>query len=93
MDNNNLSGYLPPELANLPQLRIVYVPHLFKLLKLLTPSRNHDHILKWMSHVGVINCYLSYVHLNCLCSQLDNNNFDGTEIPAAYGNLSRLAKL
>lgn len=34
-----------------------------------------------------LNCFVT------LCSQLDNNNFEGTTIPDSYGNMFKLLKL
>jgi hypothetical protein len=45
-------------------------------------------VLKY-SFVKFLNAFIFV----SFCSQLDNNNFDGTSIPRSYSNMSNLLKL
>lgn len=78
LDNNNLTGSLPQELARLPSFTILYVPFAIFGPIFLLAFKELCKFAKLVFH---------------LCSQMDNNNFDGSEIPEAYGRFSRLVRL
>ncbi|TQD95734.1 hypothetical protein C1H46_018678 [Malus baccata] len=96
VDQNYISGPIPKSFANMASLKHLHLnnnsfsgqipPELSKasnLLHLLFDNNNLSGYLppelSMLPNVRIIQC--------------DNNNFRGTEIPASYGNLSRLAKL
>uniref|UniRef100_A0A0D3DSU1 non-specific serine/threonine protein kinase n=1 Tax=Brassica oleracea var. oleracea TaxID=109376 RepID=A0A0D3DSU1_BRAOL len=74
LDNNNLTGSLPQELARLPSFTILYVPSAIFGPIFLLAFKELCKFAKLVFH---------------LCSQMDNNNFDGSEIPEAYGRSLR----
>ncbi|PON95107.1 GPCR kinase [Trema orientale] len=96
VDQNQFSGQLPKSFANLVCLKHLHfnnnsfsgqipteLSKLPVLLHLLLDNNNFS---------GKLPPELSNLtELRIL--QLDNNNFSGSEIPATYGNLSRLAKI
>ncbi|RXH82032.1 hypothetical protein DVH24_036373 [Malus domestica] len=96
VDQNYMSGPIPKSFANMASLKHFHLnnnsfsgqipPELSKasnLLHLLFDNNNLSGYLppelSMLPNVRIIQC--------------DNNNFSGTEIPASYGNLSRLTKL
>ncbi|CAN6575941.1 unnamed protein product [Malus baccata var. baccata] len=96
VDQNYMSGPIPKSFANMASLKHFHLnnnsfsgqipPELSKasnLLHLLVDNNNLSGYLppefSMLPNVRIIQC--------------DNNNFRGTEIPASYGNLSRLTKL
>lgn len=99
LDNNNLSGYLPEELSQMQGLTILYAH------SLLYSSSVLIYIYIYLEAFSVsesenpsIRLSLSFSHhLFCShdasCSQLDNNNFEGSIIPESYGNMTKLFKL
>ncbi|KAJ6871655.1 hypothetical protein NC652_037115 [Populus alba x Populus x berolinensis] len=84
MNNNSISGQIPPELGALPQL-IHFLLDNNNLSGYLPPE------LSKMPKLTVLLPNTDLVYLST--SQLDNNNFNGTEIPESYGNMSTLLKL
>ncbi|KAJ6395171.1 hypothetical protein OIU77_020434 [Salix suchowensis] len=85
LNNNSISGQIPPELSNLTTL-----------LHLLLDNNNlsgisSTRIIKVASDEDNVGATITLSRI--LLDQLDNNNFNGSEIPATYGSLSRLAKL
>ncbi|CAK9142151.1 unnamed protein product [Ilex paraguariensis] len=96
VDQNQISGPIPKAFSNLNSIRHLH----------LNNNSISGHIPSELSNLSTIlhllldnNNLLGYLppefsnfpDLRIL--QLDNNNFIGAEIPASYGNLSRLAKL
>ncbi|KAM2777838.1 hypothetical protein PS2_010129 [Malus domestica] len=96
VDQNYISGPIPKSFANMASLKHFHLnnnsfsgqipPELSKasnLLHLLLDNNNLSGYLppefSMLPNARIIQC--------------DNNNFRGTEIPASYGNLSRLTKL
>ncbi|KAB5561834.1 hypothetical protein DKX38_006791 [Salix brachista] len=83
LDNNNLSGYLPPELSKIPMLTVLR--DFFSYITLAVNLKR--------SNSGNVIIEYNEMALDVPILQLDNNNFNGTEIPESYGNISTLFKL
>ncbi|KAK9920195.1 hypothetical protein M0R45_028754 [Rubus argutus] len=96
VDENHISGPIPKSFVNLSSVRHIHMNNnsfsgripselskISTLLHLLLDNNNlSGHLPPEFSNITGLRIL-----------QLDNNNFMGNEIPAAYGNLSRLAKL
>ncbi|XVF37377.1 hypothetical protein REPUB_Repub20aG0002800 [Reevesia pubescens] len=96
VDQNNLSGQIPKTYANLSSVRHLHVnnnslsgqipPELSQLSTLLHLLLDNNNLSGYLP--------LEFSNLpNLRILQLDNNNFGGSNIPASYGNFSKLVKL
>ncbi|KAM5560747.1 putative LRR receptor-like serine/threonine-protein kinase [Rosa sericea] len=96
VDQNHLSGSIPKSFVNLRSVRHLHMNN--NSFSGQIPSEISE--IPALLHVLLDNNNLSgnlppeFSNIPGLrILQLDNNNFTGTEIPATYGNFSRLAKL
>lgn len=96
VDENNITGTIPKSFANLSRVRHLHLNNnsiggqipselskLSTLIHLLVDNNNLS---------GNLPPELSELPQLCIL-QLDNNNFSASEIPATYGNFSKLVKL
>ncbi|KAG4156520.1 hypothetical protein ERO13_D02G002200v2, partial [Gossypium hirsutum] len=96
IDQNNLSGQIPKSFANLSSVKHLHfnnnslsgqIPLELSLLSTLL------HVLLDTNNLsGYLPSEFSNLP-NLRILQLDNNNFSGYDIPASYGNFSKLTKL
>ncbi|XWS09528.1 hypothetical protein CRYUN_Cryun40dG0092400 [Craigia yunnanensis] len=96
VDQNNISGQIPKTFANLSSVRHLHFnnnslsgqipPELSQLSTLLHLLLDNNNLSGYLPPE-----FLNLPELRIL--QLDNNDFSGSDIPASYGNFSRLAKL
>ncbi|MBA0797361.1 hypothetical protein Gohar_008070 [Gossypium harknessii] len=96
IDQNNLSGQIPKSFANLSSVKHLHfnnnslsgqIPLELSLLSTLL------HVLLDTNNLsGYLPSEFSNLP-NLRILQLDNNNFSGSDIPASYGNFSKLTKL
>ncbi|KAG8500017.1 hypothetical protein CXB51_006435 [Gossypium anomalum] len=96
LNGNNLSGSLPDELGYLQELDRFQIDQNNLSGQIPKSFANLSSVKHLLLDTNNLSGYLpsEFSNLpNLRILQLDNNNFSGSDIPASYGNFSKLTKL